>query len=103
MNRRKSDEDAEDWMYPNYPPCIEAIAITKQQLKGVEMKCELQAVTNVPNLALLTPEAWTQALFNLLLEMHGGDYDKFRSSCTSAVQAIKLELSGGVTTFREAA
>jgi hypothetical protein len=100
MARKPPEEDYQDWMYPNNPPCIQSIAITKQTLNGCELKCEIQAVTNVPNLAVLTPSAWTKALFDLLLQMHGGVYEDFRDSCTDAVHEIKLGLSGNSITDR---
>lgn len=87
------DLSVDQLMYPDCPPRIEAISITRQALKNGELKCELQAVTNVPNLAALTPEAWTNALFGFLFEMHRGDYDHFRNSCTSAVSAIKDQIN----------
>ena len=87
------DLSAEQLMYPDAPAFIDRVAITRQALKAGELKCEIQAVTNVPNLAALTPEAWTAALFGFLLDLHRGDYEHFRASCTDAVIQIKDEIN----------
>jgi hypothetical protein len=85
-------EELRPLLYPDAPAMIECLVITKQTLKGGELKCEMVGVTNVPNLAVLGPEAWTAAMFEFLLAMHGGDYEHFKASCTNAVGLIKEQL-----------
>jgi len=82
----------DELLYPEAPANITGISITKQMLKGAQMKCELCAVTNVQNLAALTPEAWTNACFDFLFEMHQDDYDHFKNSCTDAVRRIRSKI-----------
>ena len=91
----------EDMTYPEYPAFISSVSVTKQSLKGAQMVCEVRGVTNVPNLAALTPESWTGALFDFLLELHQGDYDHFRASCTAAVKRIKDEIEARQLAFEE--
>lgn len=74
-----------------WPPVLAALKVTGYKLKAPEITLTLTGVTNVENLATLTPEAWARAMFDFLLDLHGDDYRAFRETCTLAVETLKAD------------
>lgn len=75
-----------------WPPVLAALKVTGYKLKAPEITLTVTGITNVENLATLTPEAWARAMFDFLMELHGGDYRAFRETCTLAVESLKADL-----------
>ena len=71
----------QDDLFPD-PPRIDRLAVTKFSLKDGSVIGQLEALTNVPDVAMLTKEAWIEAVAGWLIELTAG------SKFSSAISAI---------------
>ena len=63
--------------------------ITSQTLRGSELQVKASAITTVDDIAQITPEAWTMAIFDWLLRLHEGDYEAYAQTCRRAALMVK--------------